>query len=219
MTSALAPNPDKPLLRGVLHKWAAPVAAGGGIVLVAMATTLRAACASGVFGMSLVALLTISATYHRINWKPAARAWMRRADHAAIFILIAGTYTPLALLALPAHLGTRLSLIVWIGALIGVLQSLFWVHAPKVITAALCVAVGWSLAPYLGELRASLAPSVLWLILGGGLAYTLGACAYAFKRPNLKPGVFGYHEVFHALTLIGAGLHFVAIIQMVRNAK
>jgi hemolysin III len=143
----------KPSLRGVLHQWAAPVALGAGIVLVAMAPDLRAGLACAVFATSLVTLFTVSATYHRVTWQPAARAWMRRADHASIFVLIAGTYTPIALLGLPAATGTKLSLLVWTGAALGVLQSLFWVHAPKWVVAVLAVAVGWSIVPYLGEVR------------------------------------------------------------------
>jgi len=160
----------KPTLRGVFHQWAACVAVGAGLVLVAMAPSLRAGVAGGVFAASLVTLLTVSATYHRVTWGPAARAWMRRADHASIFILIAGTYTPVALLGLPAHVGTRLSALVWGGATLGILQSLFWVHAPKVLTALLAVAIGWSLVPYIPEMRQSLPDGILALIAAGGVA-------------------------------------------------
>lgn len=209
----------KPTLRGVLHQWAAPLSLGAGMVLVALAPTVRAALGCAVFALSLVTLFTVSATYHRVTWQPNARAWMRRADHASIFILIAGTYTPIALLALPPGVGTRLFWIVWAGALAGILQSLFWVHAPKALTALLAVAVGWSIVPYIGEVRHLVAPLILALIALGGVAYTIGAAAYAAKRPNFKPGVFGYHELFHALTLVGALLHFSAVILLVRGTR
>jgi len=211
--------PAKPSLRGVLHQWAAPMALGAGAVLAAMAPTHRARLASGVFALSLVTLFSVSATYHRVTWAPRARAWMRRADHASIFLLIAGTYTPISLLGLRGASGPKLALIVWGGAILGVLQSLFWVHAPKVLTALLCLALGWSVAPYLGELRQTLTTTELVLIMGAGVPYTLGAFAYAFKRPDLKPGVFGYHELFHALTIVAAAMHYAAVILLVRAAR
>jgi len=219
MSIDTTPTLLKPSLRGVLHQWAAFVAGGAGLVLVAMAPTIRAALAGGVFALSLLSLFTVSATYHRVTWLPAARAWMRRADHASIFILIAGTYTPIALLGLPSATGTRLSLLVWGGAALGVLQSLFWVHAPKALTALLAVAIGWSIVPYIHVMRESLPANTLVLIAAGGIAYTLGAIAYATKRPDLKPGVFGYHELFHACTLVGAGLHFAVVIELVRGIR
>ena len=210
---------EKPKLRGVLHQWAAAFSVGAGVVLVALAPTQRTAVATALYALSLVGLFTISATYHRVNWAPRGRAWMRRADHAAIFLLIAGTYTPVAMLGLPEEVGNRLMLYIYTGAAIGILQSLFWVGAPKFITAALAVAVGWIMMPYFGDVFRSLGGSGVGLIIGGGIAYTVGALAYAFKRPNPVPGVFGYHEVFHALTIVGAGFHFVLVLQMVRAAR
>ncbi|WIG98929.1 hemolysin III family protein [Myxococcus sp. SDU36] len=209
---------EKPKLRGVLHQFAAPGALGAGLVLVSMAPTDRAAAAAAVFAFSLVVLFAVSATYHRVNWSTRGRTWMRRMDHASIFILIAGTYTPVALLGISGAAGDGLLLLIWAGALAGVLQSLFWIQAPKVVTAALAVAVGWTLVPYFDEARQALSGSDLTLILAGGVAYTAGAIAYALKRPNLLPGVFGYHEVFHALTLVGAGLHFTVVLRLVRAA-
>jgi len=206
----------KPRLRGVLHQWAAPVALGGGILLVVLAPDLRAALAGGVFTLSLLVLFTVSATYHRVTWQPGARAWMRRADHASIFVLIAGTWTPIALLGLPAGAGISVCRVVWGGAVLGVLISLFWAHAPKALTTALCVACGWSIVPYFSLLRRSLTTVELGLIFGGGLAYTLGALVYATRRFDLKPQTFGYHEVFHAFTLAGAAQHFGAVLCLVR---
>ncbi|MDC0708039.1 hemolysin III family protein [Stigmatella sp. ncwal1] len=206
----------KPQWRGVLHQFAAPGALGAGLVLIFMAPTRRSAVAAALYALSLVVLFTVSATYHRVNWSVRKRAWMRRMDHASIFILIGGTYTPIALIGLPEASGNSLLLAVWLGALLGVLQSLFWAHAPKVLTAVLAVAVGWTLVPYFGEVRRALGATELWLILAGGVAYTAGAAAYALKRPDLRPGVFGYHELFHGLTLVGAGLHFAAVLRLVR---
>jgi hemolysin III len=209
--------PSKPSLRGVLHHWAAFFAFGGGTVLVAMAPTWRATAASAVYALSLVLLFGVSATYHRVQWSERARAWMRRADHASIFVLIAGTYTPIALLGLRGSEGKRLFIYIWAGATLGVVLSLFWVRAPKALTSAIAVAVGWTIAPYVGEVRRLLGP-YMWVILAGGIAYTVGAIVYAMKRPNPRPATFGYHEVFHALTILGAALHFVAVIYVVRSS-
>jgi hemolysin III len=208
----------KPILRGVLHHSAAFFAAGAGAVLVAMSPDLRTAAAVAIFSLSLVTLFAVSATYHRVHWKSArARAYMRRADHASIFVLIAGTYTPVAFLGLGGEDGRRLLIMIWVGAAAGVLLSLFWVQAPKALTAAVAVAMGWMIVPYFGQVRRLLGPEI-WLIVAGGIAYTAGAVIYAVRRPNPWPRVFGYHEVFHALTIVGALLHFAAIVEIVRGS-
>lgn len=209
--------PQKPTWRGVLHHWAAFYALGGGSVLVAMAPTWRAAAASAVYALSLVLLFAVSATYHRVQWSDRARAWMRRADHASIFVLIAGTYTPIALLGLEPTDGRRLFIYIWGGATAGVIVSLFWVRAPKALTATIAVAVGWTIAPYVPEVKRLLG-GYMWVILAGGIAYTVGAIVYAAKKPNPRPATFGYHEVFHALTILGAALHLLAVIHVVRAA-
>jgi hemolysin III len=209
--------PDKPTMRGVLHQWAALAAAAAGAVLVGMAPGARAAWAAGGFVVSLVVLFGVSATYHRVTWRPRARAWMRRLDHASIFVLIAGTYTPIAVLGLPAGAGNVLLAAVWGGAAVGIAVSLLWVRAPKVVSAALCLAVGWTVVPFLGEVVAALDAGALGLIVGGGVAYTAGAVAYASGRPRLAPRVFGYHELFHACTVVAAGLHFAAVLLIVRG--
>lgn len=211
-------NPqDKPRLRGVLHHTAAWFSLGAGIVLVAMASSVREAVASAIYSLSLVALFTVSAVYHRVQWSAErARAWMRRADHATIFVLIAGTYTPVSLLGLGGDDGRRLLIMIWAGAAAGIALSLFWITAPKALVAILAVGVGWMIVPYFDRVRGFVGPYI-WLILAGGIVYTLGAIVYAVKRPNPWPRIFGYHEVFHALTLVGALLHFAAIIGMVRS--
>jgi hemolysin III len=209
----------KPKLRGVLHQWAACAAAGAGAVLVASAESLRVAAAVGVFVASLIVLFAVSAVYHRVDWSAAARERMRRMDHASIFVLIAGTYTPVAVLALPPEAGHSLLLAAWGAALLGILQSLFWIRAPKAVSAVLAVAVGWTIIPYLGTARASLSPTEFALIAAGGIAYTIGAIAYALKRPNPWPGVLAYHEVFHALTIVGATLHFAAVVHLARAER
>jgi len=209
--------PVKPTLRGVLHHWAAVWAAGAGVVLVAMAPTARAAWAAAVYCLSLVTLFGVSAVYHRPTWTPSRRAFMRRLDHAAIFVLIAGTYTPISLLGLAPAAGHRMLLTAWIAAAAGVLQSVFWVRAPKPMTAVFYLLVGWAVVPYLGAVRAAFSTGQIALMLGGGVVYSLGAVVYALRKPTLVPGVFGYHEVFHALTLLACGLHFSLVIQLVRR--
>jgi hemolysin III len=205
----------RPLLRGVLHQAAAWYTLGAGSVLVAVCPDGRAAVAVGVYVLSLVALFAASAVYHRVQWKdPSARALMRRIDHASIFVLIAGTYTPVALLGVGGDAGTRLLLQVWGVALASAILSLVWAKAPKPLLALLAVAVGWSIVPHGSEVMRLLGP-LIWLVLAGGIAYTLGALVYALRRPDPWPRVFGYHEVFHALTLLGALLHLVAIVRIV----
>jgi hemolysin III len=206
----------KPLLRGVLHQAAAWYALGAGSVLVAMASTPRAAIAVAIYSLSLVALFAVSAIYHRVQWKQErTRALMRRADHASIFVLIAGTYTPVALLGLGGDAGRRLLVMIWCGAAGGVILSMAWPKA-KVLTTAIAVAVGWTIVPYFEQIRRFIGHEV-WLLLAGGIAYTFGAIVYGVKKPDPFPRVFGYHEVFHALTLIGAVLHFAAVVQIVRG--
>lgn len=214
---ALEAAPPKPQFRGVFHQYAAPAAAGAGLVLTAVAPAGLATYAAAVFAASLVTLFTVSASYHRIHFAPGPRLWMRRADHAAIFVLIAGTYTPIAAVGLGGTAGMRLLVAIWTGALLGVLKSLFWPKSPKPVTAILAVVVGWTLLPYIGALRSACGPMTFALLGIGGLAYSLGAVAYATKRPALRPTIFGYHEVFHALTLVGAGTHFWAVLRILRG--
>lgn len=210
--------PLKPKLRGVLHQVAAFVAVGAGVFLVANAPNARAGWAGAVFAASLVTLFTVSAFYHRVNWSPPARARMRRADHACIFVLIAGSYTPFALLAMPAEVGNKLMLLAWGGAIVGVVPSLFWPKAPKWLIAVLCVALGWLGVPLWMDPRNALDVVSIVLLLSGGVVYTLGAIVYALKRPALSPTVFGYHELFHACTLGAAALHTVAVYNVMHLA-
>lgn len=209
--------PQKPRLRGVLHQGAALVALGAGAVLVALVPEeARAACA--IYALSMVVLFSVSATYHRVTWQPRARAWMKRLDHSCIFLLIAGTYTPLGALGLPEEARAPFLAAVWIGAGAGVLQSLFWSHAPKYVTVPLYVALGWLVLWYYPAFREGLSQGQRALLFFGGGVYTLGGLAYGLKRPDPWPRVFGYHEVFHALTLIAGVIHFAMVISVARGA-
>ena len=200
----------KPLLRGVLHEVGAFVALAAGTILVLRAGSARARIAAAIYGISLVALLAASAVYHRGRWTERARAVLRRVDHSAIFVLIAGTYTPFALL-LGSRAGWTLLAVVWAGALLGVVMSVAWVKAPKPLVAVVCVALGWAAVPVLPALHAALGTWAVLLLVTGGVVYSLGAAVYALRRPDPFPTVFGYHELFHALVVVAAACHFAVV--------
>ena len=202
----------KPRLRGVFHQYAFFVALVAGVVLVAVSDSARELFATWVYAAALAAMFGISALYHRVNWRSTsrARAWMRRLDHSAILLLIAGTYTPFALLAFDGAVADVILIVVWVGAAAGLVLNLAWIDAPTWLTALVFLALGWVGVVAVPELfDLGVAPAVL-VFVGGGL-YTLGALAYATKRPNPAPAVFGYHEIFHLLVIGAAVAHFVAI--------
>lgn len=213
-SEAAAPRP-KPLLRGVSHEIAAGVALAGLVALVLLAPGPRARLGALVYGVSLVSLFSVSALYHRPTWGPRARLWMRRLDHSAIFLLIAGTFTPLCLLLGDARAHTLLA-VVWAGAGLGILRALLWPRAPRWVATALYLALGWAAIPLVPAMYRALGPVPLALLAGGGLLYSVGAVIYATGRPDPFPRVFGYHEVFHALVIAAAGLHFAVAAGAVR---
>ena len=215
-TPADASSGHKPALRGVQHQWAAAVAAVMGFYLVASAPNHVSQVAVAIYSASLVLLLAVSAVYHRFDWPHRTRMWLRRADHASIFLLIGGTYTPVTLLCLDPPANQQLMIVVWSGAAIGILASMFWPTAPKWVGAVLAIAVGYTIVPYFSRIAPNLSRMELALIVVGGIAYTAGAIVYAAKRPNPWPRTYGYHEIFHTLTLVGAGLHMVAVISIMR---
>jgi len=209
----------KPRWRGVSHQVAFYVALVSGIALVATtANTGRAVGATAVYAVLLAGMFGVSATYHRIDWSPRALGWWRRADHSMIFACIAGTYTPICLLALPPPTGTRLLALAWTGAGLGILRALLWPRAPRVISSLLYVAVGWVVVAYLPEVRTALGPASFGLIIAGGACFTVGAIVYALQWPDPAPLVFGYHEVFHALIILGCACHFVALARVSHGA-
>jgi hemolysin III len=208
------PKTVKPALRGHFHQAAFFFALGACAMLVAGSHGFRPSVAMVIYSLGVVGLFGISALYHRPQWSPGPRVWMRRLDHAAIFVMIAGTATPLCLLAMTAESGQKLLTIVWIAALIGVTQSLFWVTAPKALATILYVFMGWLSLPYLPELQVSLGTTRIALLLIGGIIYTLGALVYAFKKPNPWPHFFGYHEIFHLMVVIAAVFHFLVIASL-----
>ena len=202
----------KPRLRGVSHEWAFFVSLVAGGALVIAAPTPRATIAAAIYAASLSALLGVSALYHRVNWRrPEIRRWMRRLDHSMIFLLIAGTVTPFAVLVLDGPWAEALLVAVWAGAAAGIVVEAIWVEAPKWVTTIVYLAVGWIGA--LGfpgiVIEAGLGAGIL--IGVGGVLYTTGAIVYARQRPDPNPAVFGYHEIFHLLVIVAAAAHYAAV--------
>ncbi len=210
MIAVSAPPRRKPLLRGVIHEVAFGLAASAGVLLVAAAPGPVAKLGCALYATSLTGLLGVSALYHRPFWQDPVRSWLRRLDHSAIFVLIAGTYTPLAL-TLRHRLAREMLVIAWAGAALGVLRALVWPRAPRWVPALLAVALGWVSLAYLPAILAATGPTVMILLAVGGALYSIGALIYALRRPNPWPRVFGYHEVFHALVVTAAACHFAAI--------
>ncbi len=201
----------KPRLRGVFHEGAFFVSLVTGTALVAAAPTPASGLVMAVYAVSISLLFGVSALFHRHTWGPVGRRRMRRLDHSTIFIAIAGSYTPVAVFALSGWARTAVLGLVWGGALVGITVRQLWLDAPKWVVALPYVVVGWAAVIVLPQLWASLGAVGFTLLVAGGVAYSAGAVVYALKRPNPVPGVFGYHEVFHLCTIIGAGLHFVCI--------
>lgn len=202
----------KPRLRGVSHQWAFVASLFFGVALIIMAEGGKATTAAAIYAVSLSALFGTSALYHRVNWKRSrARMWMRRLDHSMIFFLIAGTYTPFALLVLHGPLANAVLAVVWIGAGAGAIVEMIWINRPKWVGALIYLSLGWVAIATLPGLWGGLGPTGTLLVSAGGALYTVGAIVYAIQRPNPSPTVFGYHEIFHALVIAAAAIHFAVI--------
>jgi hemolysin III len=201
----------RPLLRGTLHQGAFVVALAVGPLLIINADGDRRRVAAAVFAGSVVAMLGASALYHRVTWSPRLRPWMRRIDHAGIYLLIAGTYTPVGLLSLHGTLQRVTLIVVWAGAVALIALKFAWVAAPKWLAVVTAIALGWAGVAAMPEVWRKEGITADVLLAVGGLAYTAGAIVYALKRPDPVPRVFGYHELFHALTLVAVACQYVAI--------
>ena len=201
----------RPRLRGVLHGYAFAVSLLLAIPLVLAAPTELARVAAGIFASSVTAMFGASALYHRVTWRPRPRRWMARADHAAIYLLIAGTYTPYGLLVLDGAWQAAVLALVWGGATLAIVLTFAWVSAPKWLSATVGVALGWVGVVAFPELVRELGPAATALVLVGGVLYTGGAVVYALRRPDPRPAVFGYHEVFHALVVGAAACQYAAV--------
>jgi hemolysin III len=200
----------KPRLRGVFHEVGFYAAVGVGVAVVLTAEDGRARASAVVFSSCVAACFGASALYHRPTWRPNVRAWLARLDHGGVYLLIAGTYTPFGLLVMSTEWAVPVLSVVWGGALVAILLKLVWVHAPKWLSATIGLGLGWVGAAAFSQLLKVELLGVL-LVIAGGLLYTAGAVVYARQRPDPVPHVFGYHELFHVLTLAGVACHYAAI--------
>ncbi len=211
----LQPMPEtpavRPRLRGVSHLSMFPVAAGFAVPLAFIARSGTALAAAIVFGVGVAAMFAVSGFYHVITWTPRARRWLARLDHATVYGLIAATYTPFGLLVLTGAWRVTILAIVWSGAAAAILLKLFWVRAPKWLSASIALALGWTGVAAMPEIAHRIGAGGLLLVIGGGMMYTAGGIVYALRRPNPRPRVFGYHELFHALVIVAVGLQYAAI--------
>jgi hemolysin III len=216
LTDTLAANvAARPRLRGWLHLWAFVVSVAAGIVLVSVVAATRGAeagVATTIYAVTVCLLFGISAVYHRVNWtRPSRHALLARLDHSMIFVFIAGTYTPFAVLAMPEQTGRVVLTVVWLGALGGVLLKTSWITAPRWLGVPLYLALGWVAVFVAPSLLTHGGVATFVLIIVGGLIYTFGGIVYGLKRPDPWPRTFGYHEVFHLCTVVAAACHMVAI--------
>ncbi len=205
----------RPFLRGRFHEAAFFYGLGASTLLVAVAHESTARWAAIIYGLCLAGLFGISSLYHRIDWQPKRYALLKRLDHAMIFIFIAGTVTPICLVGLPQETGMKVLALFWGAALLGVCKELLWLKAPKWVSAILYVAMGWLAGPFISEFLSALGPLSTWLLIIGGVIYTLGAIIYAIKWPNPRPTIFGYHEIFHILVMIASVFHFIVIYRLI----
>jgi hemolysin III len=208
----------RPLLRGVFHQIAFSVSLVVGTLLIVGADGTRRQVAATVFAAAVAACFGASALYHRITWTPRLRLWMRRVDHAGVYFLIAGTYTPICLLVLTGAWRWTILAIIWAGAGAAALLKFVWVGAPKWLAAAIGITLGWAGVVALPQLVTRLDPAAFALLGAGGIVYTAGAIVYARRRPDPVPAVFGYHELFHVLTLVAVSCQYVAIAFFVIKA-
>ncbi len=201
----------KPQLRGWLHAATAPLALAAGIVLVALSPTPSTRIGSAIFAFSALALFTASASLHRGTWSPRTNLWLRRLNHSSIFLLIAGSYTPFTLILLDGAERTSLLAIAWGGAALGIAFRLFWATAPRWLYTPIYMALGWAAVFYLPSFFASASTAVIALLVAGGVLYTVGGVIYGFRWPNPSPRWFGFHEVFHTLTIVAFATHYTGI--------
>lgn len=210
VTTPIAKVRTKPLLRGVSHEIAVFLAAPAALALVASAKSTVAQYGAVTYGASLFAMFLVSTVFHRPTWTPRARLWIGRLDNSAVFLFIAGTYTPICLL-LGGREGRTVLLVAWIGAALGIVLTVLWPLAPKPLMALVYVLLGWVFVPALAGLRSAMGSGAVRLLVLGGASYTVGAVVYALKRPDPFPRVFGYHEIFHLLVIAGAVCHFLVV--------
>jgi hemolysin III len=207
-----------PHLRGWLHAGMAPVSVVLGIILIALSPA-EYRWAAALYSVTAVMLFGTSAVYHRFNWSPRNKVLLKRLDHSNIFLIIAGSYTPFAVVLLPWEQERTLLILVWTGAILGVLFRVFWVGAPRWLYTPIYIALGWVAVFYLPAFWSAGGPAVVILLAVGGLCYSAGGVVYALKRPNPSPTWFGFHEIFHALTLAGFITQYIAVSLVLYSAR
>ena len=205
----------KPLLRGYFHEWMFFISIGACIPLINNSTNSTELIATIVYSIGIFMMFGFSALYHRVNWRPEVLKIMRRLDHSSIFIMIAGSFTPICLLVLPENLGLQLLIIMWVVAGIGILQTFIFTNAPRMIRAGIYLIAGYIAIPYLSVLSSLMGFANFSLTIAGGTIYSVGAISYGLKFPDFSPKYFGYHEFFHVLISLAAILHFIVIYSLV----
>jgi hemolysin III len=209
------PTKKKPLLRGYFHEWMFFISIGACIPLISKSTNPNELIATIVYSIGIFMMFGFSALYHRINWRPKVLKVMRRLDHSSIFIMIAGSFTPICLLVLPDKLGFQLLLIIWIIAGIGIIQTVLFTNTPRMVRAGIYLIAGYMAIPYLSVLSSVMGFTNYALTVAGGTIYSVGAIGYGLKFPDFSPKYFGYHEFFHTLVSVAAILHFIVIYSIV----
>lgn len=209
------PTKKKPLLRGYFHECMFFISIGACIPLISKSTNPNELIATIVYSIGIFMMFGFSALYHRINWRPKVLKVMRRLDHSSIFIMIAGSFTPICLLVLPDKLGLQLLLIIWIIAGIGIIQTVLFTNTPRMVRAGIYLIAGYMAIPYLSVLSSVMGFTNYALTVAGGTIYSVGAIGYGLKFPDFSPKYFGYHEFFHILVSVAAILHFIVIYSIV----
>ena len=209
------PAEKKPLLRGYFHEWMFFISIGACIPLISKSTNPKELIATVVYSIGIFMMFGFSALYHRVNWRPKVLKVMRRLDHSSIFIMIAGSFTPICLLVLPDKLGLQLLLIIWVIAGIGILQPVLFTNTPRMVRAGIYLIAGYVANPYLSVLSSVMGFTNYALTVAGGTIYSVGAISYGLKFPDFSPEYFGYHEFFHILVSVAAILHFIVIYSIV----
>lgn len=205
----------KPLLRGHFHQAMFFVAVGACIPLIFRCQTTTQRVAVIIYTIGVLTMFGVSSLYHRVTWNPAQRALWKKFDHAGIFLMIAGTFTPVALLGLDEASAKTLLIAIWIVAFVGILQSIFFTNLHKMVNAVIYLGAGYMILPYVSELYRNIGPVNVGFIVAGGISYSIGAIAYGLKRPVFNPYIFSYHEFFHIFVNIGATLHFVVVSSLI----
>lgn len=208
------PN-TKPLLRGHFHQAMFFISLGALALLLSLTNGFAEILSTSIYAICALSMFGISSLYHRINWSPKNRALFRKLDHSAIFLMIAGTFTPIAILGLSEHSATILLWAIWLVALVGIAKSIWFTNVPKLLNAALYIGAGYMVFPYLSELSTSLGSTNIAFLAIGGALYTVGAIIYGLKKPDPFPLIFGHHEIFHVMVNIAAAFHFLIVYALV----